>query len=142
MKRKPTISVADNGNLQIHIPMLIRRMRGRKMVIAPQALDGETPGATMPIQDAVIQALARAFSWAEILETGQVKSISEPARNLEVDSSYVTRILKLTTLAPDIVEAIINGEEPDGLSLARLIQSFPEEWSEQRILFGFDDIGA
>jgi hypothetical protein len=142
MKRKPTITVADNGNLKIHIPMLIRRMRGRKMVFAPHTLDdGETPGFAVPIQAAVIQALARAFSWAEILETGQVKSISELARNLEVDSSYVTRILKLTTLAPDIVEAIINGEEPDGLSLAKLIQSFPEEWNEQRALFGFKDIG-
>jgi hypothetical protein len=49
------------------------------------------------------------------------------ARNLEVDGSYVTRILKLTTLAPDIVEAIIDGEEPDGLSLAKLIRTFPEE---------------
>ncbi|MGD9216948.1 MAG: hypothetical protein PVJ84_19205 [Desulfobacteraceae bacterium] len=141
MKREPIISVADNGNLQIHIPMLIKRMRGRKMIFAPNALDGEIPGAAVPIQAAVIQALARAFSWAEILETGQVKSISELARNLEVDSSYVTRILKLTTLAPDIVEAIINGEEPDGLSLAKLIQSFPEEWNEQRALFGFEDIG-
>jgi hypothetical protein len=46
---------------------------------------------------------------------------------LEVDGSYVTRILKLTTLAPDIVEAIIDGEEPDGLSLAKLIRTFPEE---------------
>jgi hypothetical protein len=141
MKREPIISVADNGNLQIHIPMLIKRMRGRKMIFAPNALDGETPGAEVPVQAAVIQALARAFSWAEILETGQVKSISELASNLEVDSSYVTRILKLTTLAPDIVEAIINGEEPDGLSLAKLIQSFPEEWSEQSTLFGFEDIG-
>jgi hypothetical protein len=141
MKREPTISVADNGNLKIHIPMLIRRMRGRKMIFAPNALDGEIPGAAVPIQAAVIQALARAFSWAEILETGQVKSISELARNLEVDSSYVTRILKLTTFAPDIVEAIINGEEPDGLSLAKLIQSFPEEWNEQRALSGFEDIG-
>jgi hypothetical protein len=141
MKREQTITVADNGNLKIHIPMLIRRMRGRKMVIAPQALDGEIPGAAVPVQAAVIQALARAFSWAEILETGQVKSISELARNLAVDSSYVTRVLKLTTLAPDIVEAIINGEEPDGLSLARLIKSFPVEWSEQRTLFGFKDIG-
>jgi hypothetical protein len=141
MKRAPTITVADNGNLKIHIPMLIRRMRGRKMIFAPHALDGEIPGAAVPVQAAVIQALARAFSWAEILETRQVKSISELARNLEVDSSYVTRILKLTTLAPDIVEAIINGEEPDGLSLAKLIQSFPEEWCEQRTLFGFEYIG-
>jgi hypothetical protein len=137
MKTKPTITVAGNGNLRIHIPMHIRRMRGRKQVLAPQALDGEIQEAAEPIQAAVVQALARAFSWAEILESGQVKSISDLAHNLEVDGSYVTRILKLTTLAPDIVEAIINGEEPDGLSLAKLTRTFPEVWGEQRILFGF-----
>ena len=58
---------------------------------------------------------------------------------LEVDGSYVTRILKLTTLAPDIVEAIINGEEPDSLSLAKLTRAFPEEWGEQRRSFGAND---
>ena len=138
MKAKPTITVARNGNLQVHIPMIIRRMRGRKQVIAPQALDGEIPEAAEPIQAAVVQALALAFSWAQLLETGQVKSIGELSRNLKVDGSYVTRILKLTTLAPEILEAIINGEEPEGLSLARLTRSFPEEWSEPRILFGFE----
>lgn len=142
MKSKPTITVAANGNLQIHIPMLIRRMRGRKQVIAPQALDGEIPEGAESVQAAVVQALARAFSWAAILESGQVQSISELARNLEVDGSYVTRILKLTTLTPDIVEAIINGEEPDGISLARLIRSFPEEWSRQRTFFGFKETKA
>ena len=141
MKRKPTIAVTDNGNLQIHIPMLIRRMRGRKQVIVPQALDGEIPEAAEPIQAAVVQALARAFFWAEILESGQVRSISELARNLEVDGSYVTRILKLTALAPDIVMALINGEEPEGLSLAKLIRTFPENWCEQRALFGFENNG-
>jgi hypothetical protein len=138
MKRKPTITVADNGNLKIHIPMLIRRMRGRKQVIAPQSLNGEIPEAAEPIQSAVVQALARGFSWAHILDTRQVKSISELAGFLDVDSSYVTRILKLTTLAPNIIEAIINGEEPDGLSLAKLIRPFPEEWGVQHILFEFE----
>ena len=57
---------------------------------------------------------------------------------LEVDGSYVTRILKLTTLAPDIVEAIINGEEPDGLSLAKLTRTFPKDWREQRRFFGVE----
>jgi hypothetical protein len=140
MKRKPTITMADNGNLQIHIPMVIRRMRGRKNVITPEALDGEIPGAAESVQSAIVQALARAFSWAEILETGQVKSISELARTLNVDGSYVARILKLTTLAPDIIEALINGQEPDGLSLAKLIQAFPEDWAEQRRQFGFGNI--
>jgi hypothetical protein len=49
MKREPTITVADTGNLRIHIPMLIRRMRGRKMVFAPNALDGEIQGAKVAI---------------------------------------------------------------------------------------------
>jgi len=56
MKIKPTITVADNGNLQIHIPMLIRRMRGRKTVIAPHALDGEITGAQEPVQSAIPSA--------------------------------------------------------------------------------------
>jgi hypothetical protein len=112
-------------------------MRGRKTVIAPQALDGEITGAQEPVQSAVLQALGRAFSWADILESGQIKSISELARTLDVDGSYVARILKLTTLAPDIVEALINGEEPNGLSLAKLTQTFPEDWAEQRRQFGF-----
>ncbi len=67
------------------------------------------------MQTAIIQALARAFSWAEVIESGEVKSISELATNLDVDNSYVARILKLTTFAPDIIEAILNGEEPAGL---------------------------
>ncbi len=54
-----------------------------------------------------------------------------------MDNSYVVRILKLTTLAPDIIEAILNGEEPSGLSLARLIRTFPMDWERQRVHFGF-----
>ena len=86
---------------------------------------------------AIVQSLARAFSWADILESGEIKSISELARDLDVDSSYVARTLKLTTLAPDIIEAIINGEEPSGLSLSKLVKTFPLDWSEQRTFFGF-----
>jgi hypothetical protein len=85
-------------------------------VIAPE---GEIPGAAEPVQSTIIQALARAFAWMEILETGQVKSISELARSLNVDGSYVARIIKLTTLAPDIIEAAINGEKPNGVSLGQ-----------------------
>ena len=115
MSKQPTITVTETGNLHIHIPMLIRRMRGRKVIIAPKALDGDVPDSPGTVQTAIVQALARAFSWAEVIESGEVKSISELATNLDVDNSYVARILKLTTLAPDIIEAILNGEEPAGL---------------------------
>lgn len=134
---KPTITVADNGNLPILIPVLIRHMRGRKTFIAPQALDGEITGAQEPVQSAVLQALGRAFSWTGILESGQIKSISELGRALDVDGSYVARILKLTTLAPDSVGALINGEEPNGVPLAKLTQTFSEDWAEQRRQLGF-----
>ena len=139
MRLQPTISVLENGNLHIHIPMNLRRMQGRKKIIMPEGLDGEIPDAPSTIQSAMAQALIRAFSWTEIIESGQVRSITELAQRLDVDSSYVTRTVKLMNLAPDIVEAILNGEEPNGMSLARLSKPFPEEWEEQRQLFGFSN---
>ena len=134
---KPTITVADGGNLHIHIPMLLRKMNGRKMIIVPNALDGEIVDAVEPVQGAIVQALARAFAWADMVENGQFGSILELAERIDVDAAYVRRIIKLTTLAPAIVMALLNGEEPDGLSLARLVKAFPVDWREQRRAFGF-----
>lgn len=113
------------------------RTNGLTTVIAPQALDGEITGAQEPVQSAVLQALGRAFSWVDILESGQIRSISELARTLDVDGSYVPPHPQADDPAPDIVEALINGEEPNGLSLAKLTQTFPEDWAEQRRQFGF-----
>jgi len=137
MTNKPQIRVKENGNLHIHIPMMLKRVRGRKLVIAPEALDGEIPMAKKTKESPVIQAIVRAFSWAEALEAGEVMTIAELAKNLEVDGSYVSRILRLTNLAPDIIEAVLNGEEPSGLSLAKLTRDFPMDWEEQREVFGF-----
>ena len=137
MTAQPTLTLTGTGNLRIHIPMHIRRMRGRKMIFAPQALDGEVPNSLPEVQSALVQALARAFAWSEMIESGAVGSVSELARHLDMDNSYMVRILKLTTLAPDIIEAILNGEEPSGLSLARLIRTFPMDWERQRVHFGF-----
>ncbi len=136
MTTKPTITVAENGNLHIHIPMVLRRMQGRKRIIMPETIDGKYD-EPLPVQNSVAQALIKSFAWSEILETNQVKSITELAGRIGVDGSYVTRILKLSTLAPDIIEAIFNGEEPDGLSLTKLTKSFPMNWQEQRDFFGF-----
>ena len=138
MNRQPTLTMTEAGNLQIHIPMRIRRMQGRKMILAPQALDGDVPDSPSEVQTAVIQALGRAFCWTQVIESGEFRSVADLARSLDVDNSYVGRILKLTTLAPDIVEAILIGEEPVGLSLAKLIRSFPMDWEQQRALFGFN----
>ena len=136
MTAQPTLTLTGTGNLRIHIPMRIRRMRGRKMIFAPQALDGEVPDSLPEVQSALVQALGKAFSWSDAIENGEFSSVAELARHLDIDNSYVARILKLTTLAPDIIEATLNGEEPSGLSLARLIRTFPLGWEQQRVLFG------
>ena len=137
MTAQPTLTLTGTGHLRIHIPMHIRRMRGRKMIFAPQALDGSVPDSPSDVQGAVVQALARAFLWSDAIESGAVGSVSDLAKALDIDNSYMVRILKLTTLAPDIIEAILNGEEPSGLSLARLIRTFPMDWEKQRVDFGF-----
>jgi len=76
--------------------------------------------------------VARAFCWQEMIESGQAKSNSDLARQLKLDQSYIARTIRLTTLAPDLVEAILDGQEPDGLSLRSLRRDLPPSWDEQR----------
>lgn len=73
-----------------------------------------------------------AYKWQEMIETGQVGSLGELAKLEGVDRSYIGRMLKLTTLAPDIVEAILQGNERDGISLEKLRKNLPVCWGEQR----------
>ncbi len=84
----------------------------------------------------MVVALAQAFKWQKIMESGQVDSIKELARQNHVNPSYISRMLRLATLAPDIVEAILAGEEPEGLSLEKLWKNLPARWDEQRKMYG------
>ena len=83
-------------------------------------------------------ALARAFHWQDMIDGDRYSSITEIAHALDVDRSYVGRITRLTLLTPDIVEAILRGVEPSGLSLGRLTRQIPVEWQEQRRKPGFE----
>ena len=132
---KPTL-VADGDNILIRIPMRFKKRGGRKEIIAPEGLDSAFL-ATGPAQEAIVTALARAQRWQQMLDAGKVASVTELADRLEVDRSYASRIMRLNLLAPDIVEAILAGREPSGLSLAKLTQTLPVLWGEQRELFGF-----
>jgi len=77
-----------------------------------------------------ISLLARAFRWHEMLDTGKAGSIVELAQKYDVDRSYVSRILQLTSLAPDIVEAILAGNEPSGVSLGTLRGGVSVRWND------------
>lgn len=80
----------------------------------------------------LVKALARAFRWVRMLESGQFATIAELANGENIAPSYLTRVLRLTLLAPDIVEAILDGNQRTQLTLAGLMEPFPPEWEEQR----------
>ena len=83
------------------------------------------------------KALARALRWRELLETGAYRTIEELAAAEKINSSYVSRILRLTLLAPAIVEAILDGRHPTELTLAIIMKPLPVLWNEQRKLLSF-----
>ena len=85
----------------------------------------------------MVKALARAFRWRKLLETGAFGTIEELAAAEKINPSYVSRVLRMTLLAPDIVEAILDGRQPDTSRLADLAAPFPVDWQDQRVSFGF-----
>ncbi len=115
----------------IRVPMKFKTRGGRREIIVPEGLSGARPSKS-PTQEPLLTALARAFHWQELIDSGKYASVTELAEALDVDRSYVGRIMRLALLAPDIVEAIVRGEEPGGLSLQRLVKRMPAVWAEQR----------
>jgi hypothetical protein len=117
--------------LTVHIPLTVRRRGGRKVVIAPDGTEAPVVGVAR-IDTTLVKALARAFRWRRMLEGGVVSTVGEIAVREKINKSYVSRILRLTLLAPQIVEAILNGRQPDGVTLPVLMGPLPMEWAEQR----------
>jgi hypothetical protein len=83
----------------------------------------------------LVKALARAFRWKRMLESGEFATISELAEHERMALSYMTRVMRLTLLAPDIVEAILDGKQGPEVTLARMLKPFDVEWHEQRERF-------
>ena len=80
----------------------------------------------------VIRALARAHRWKRMLEYGTYRSAGEIAEAEKVDRSYINRLLRLTLLALDIQEAILEGRQPKGMQLEEVTRAMPSAWEEQR----------
>lgn len=135
--RKDKITLQRDGeNLRIHIPLKFKKRGGRKEIIMPDGLLPVEPERTT-YQKPLVIALARAYRWQKLLDEGKCSSISDLAKRLKVDHAYVSRILHLTLLAPDIIEVILNGKEPSGVSLAKLHRLFQIIWNEQRLALEF-----
>ncbi len=121
-------------SITVHVPLNIQRRGGRKVVIAPDGsvLRQARPSLVPPTADPVlVKALARAFRWKRMLDDGRYASVRELAGAERVKPSYAAGMIRLTLLAPDIVEGILNGQQTPGLALDLLLKSFPLFWTEQ-----------
>ena len=84
------------------------------------------------MDNAIVKAVVRAFRWQRMLDDGVCGTIKELAKRERVNAGYMSRVLRLTLLAPDIVEAILDGRQPEGLRLEDMLNEFPAAWVEQR----------
>jgi hypothetical protein len=128
---EPDLS-SDGRTVTVRIPISIRRRGSRKLVLAPDGTPDTSATHCRRIDNAMIKAIARAFRWREMLEDGTHATIAEIAAAEKINESYVGRILRLTLLAPDIVEAILGGRQPAQTTLAVLMRRLPVLWSAQR----------
>jgi hypothetical protein len=137
MTRPARAQLSASGEcLVVTVPLRIARRGGRKEVIAPTGL--EAAGAAQPRTNRPLAlALARAHRWRRLLEEGRYATVGELAQGVGMDNSYVARQLRLTLLAPDLIESVLEGTEPDGLSLGKLYGA-PMQWEAQRRLFRSD----
>ncbi|WP_395663618.1 hypothetical protein [Aestuariivirga sp.] len=118
----------------VTVPFTIRKRGGRKLVITPDGT-GASPAARARIDSALLKALARGFRWRKLLETGDFATIEEIADAENINPSYVSRLLRMTLLAPEIVEEILAGRQPEGLTMARAMQPFPLAWRQQALAY-------
>jgi len=111
----------------LHVPFRIVKRGGRKEMQLPE-------GATQPrrTDSTLVKALVRAFRWKRMLESGEFATIAELAEREGIAPSYMTRVLRLTLLAPDVVEAILDGRKSAEVTLAGLLDDVPLVWERRK----------
>jgi hypothetical protein len=117
----------------IVVPLKIRQWGGRKAIVAPDGAPlspEETHSGPIPTRGdpALVKALARAHRWRRMLEAGEHGTVRELAQAEKVNETYISRALRLTLLSPDMVEAVLDGRQPEGMTLPRLMEGVAVEW--------------
>ena len=121
----------------MRVPISIRRRGGRKLILAPDGTNITAGPVRRHIDNAMVKAIARAFRWREMLETGRYATVREIAAAEKFSESYVGRVLRLTLLAPEMVELILHGQHFPTMTLPSLMSRFPTVWCEQHRIFSY-----
>lgn len=130
--RIPEVQVSQT-DLTVHEPITLKSHGGRKLVTAPEGELWTRP--KLYVDQTLIKALGRAWRWKGLLERGTSATSQDLASAEKINPSYLARILRLTLLAPDIVEALLGGRQSVDFQLVHLLKRFPVIWEEQRAQF-------
>jgi hypothetical protein len=128
---------SDGRTITVRVPISIRKRGGRKVVLAPDGSQCDPRKLRcQQIDNAMVKAIARAFRWQEMLENDTYSTVKEIAINERINESYVSRVLRLALLAPEIVESIADGSHPPQMTLTTLMDRMPVLWRDQRAAVG------
>jgi hypothetical protein len=124
---------SDGKVITVRVPIAILKRGGRKVVLAPDGIQYDPRTLRcQQVDSAMVKALARAFRWQAMLEDGSYSTVKEIAVKERINESYVSRVLRLTLLAPEIVESILDGVQSPQTTLATLMDRMPIAWRDQR----------
>ena len=123
-----TTPAMDGDIVTLHVPFQLVKRGGRKEMVLPT---GATTARATP-DNTLVKALARAFRWKRMLESGEFATITELAEREKMAPSYMTRVMRLTLLAPEVIERLLSGDRGLGISLANLLAAIPSEWESQK----------
>jgi hypothetical protein len=123
----------DGTLLTVHVPMAFRKRGGRKLMLAPSGTE-MSPLGNVHVDGTLVRALARAHRWKRMLEGGAYTSIADLAKAEKINQSYLCRVLRLTLLAPDIMERALNGTHSPEFTLEGAMKPLPMDWEDQRRL--------
>jgi len=130
-----------DGEMLVHIPMTLTKRQGRKQIILPTGSEM----ASVPrdiTADPLALAIAKGFRWQDLLDNGTYPTVRALATAVKQDTAYVARTIRLTLLAPEIIEAVMAGQCPPALTLKRLSREFPVVWDDQRREWGVSTVEA
>ena len=127
-----------NDVVSVDVPMTFRKRGGRKVIVMPDGTQGN-PAPRATIDNTMVKAIARAFRWQAMLENGTYGCLEAIGKTEKIAPSFVSRVIRLALLAPDIIEAILAGKQPAHLTLRDLMGAFPVEWEGQKGQFWIGD---
>jgi hypothetical protein len=123
------LAKTTSSTITVHVPLKFAMRGGRKTILGNFA----QPATRTRFDDSIIKAIARAYRWRSLIEDGAYISITELAKAKGVNQSYACRLLRLTLLSPEIIEAILD-RRGSSLTLDVLMKPLPTSWSRQRDL--------